>query len=314
MSHEQPSIVTSHQSPQLELSLTGQIASPVLQARIPAHVPTVSIYMYDGRAFGRGQVRGPKCRSVLCAGLREVAQPRCSALVVHVSLLRSLASWYIRSESTRMENRRRTTIVSTSDRGRASTALGPANGQTRSRSRPRKDPRDIAEKGYQKEAKHDIIAFLAEQRYPHDVSMKKLACPTQKEFFAMFGFILNNIDLTAPKDIGNTTEGIETVMSWMKRLKYPFMPSKSTVQAVSSPIYWPQGLAMLDWLVGFAHYMVARREEEARHPVRCSCKARRCQAAGPSPFLCPTWLHNPMQTTCRMASGCVACPRQNRGD
>lgn len=109
-----------------------------------------------------------------------------------------------------------------------------------------KDPRDLHDKNFQKQARQKVIAFLAEQRYPHEISLKTLS--KQKEFFSAVWFILGSID----SELGDLPPGERTtdaLVSQLKRLKYPYVPPKSTLQAFSASIYWPAMLGLLDWLV-----------------------------------------------------------------
>jgi SMC interacting uncharacterized protein involved in chromosome segregation len=115
-----------------------------------------------------------------------------------------------------------------------------------------RDTRPLQDKAWQKKVKERVIHFLAEHRYPAEVSPKKLSGPTQKEFFGIVGFILRVVEPSTPKDLGNNAESMDYVITFLKARRYAFPPAKSALQAVSSPVYWPTILGMLDWLVTYA--------------------------------------------------------------
>jgi SMC interacting uncharacterized protein involved in chromosome segregation len=147
---------------------------------------------------------------------------------------------------------------------------------------PRKrDPRDLQDKGYQKQAKQTVIAFLAEHRFPYEMSLKKLSSPTQKEFFLMVSFIVRFIDPAAPKELSNNSESIEYVITALKQFRYQFLPAKSTLQAVSSPLYWPAVLGVLEWLVNVATYTVRRAIERSKGQQVSSCTLYPISCFGP---------------------------------
>lgn len=122
-----------------------------------------------------------------------------------------------------------------------------------------KDPRDLHDKSFQKHARQKVIAFLAEHRYPHEISVKTL--PKQKEFFSAVWFILGAID---PELADPAEKSTDALVSQLKRLKYPYVPPKSTLQAFSASIYWPAMLGMLDWLVTRATMVAMNDQHKAR--------------------------------------------------
>lgn len=121
-----------------------------------------------------------------------------------------------------------------------------------------KDPRDLSDKTWQKEARQKIIHFLVEHRYPHEVSPKKMSGLTQKEFFTMMSFIIRLVEPAATRELSNNSESMEYLIKYMKGIKYHAMPNKSALQAVSSPVYWPSILGLLAWLVTYATYVIGR--------------------------------------------------------
>lgn len=132
----------------------------------------------------------------------------------------------------------------------------------RSKRAPRsgKDPRDLHDKNFQKQARQKVIAFLAEHRYPYEVSPKTIS--HQKDFFSIVWFILAAID-SEMRDLTSGEKTTDALVSQLKRLKYPYVPPKSTLQAFNASIYWPAMLGMLDWLVARATMVTLNEKHKA---------------------------------------------------
>lgn len=123
-----------------------------------------------------------------------------------------------------------------------------------------KDPRDLHDKAFQKQAAGGVIAFLAEKRYPHEISAKTLS--KQKDFFSAVWFILGTINPELA-DLPAAEKTTDALVNQLKRLMYPYVPPKSTLQAFSASIYWPAMLGMLDWLVIRATMVTANDKHKA---------------------------------------------------
>lgn len=89
--------------------------------------------------------------------------------------------------------------------------------------------------------------------------MKRLAGLTQKEFFSVVGFLFKFVDADAPAALKNDSASMEYVISSLPNFGFA-PPSKSTLQAVSSPLHWPAMLGVLETLARFAAHTAKRAD------------------------------------------------------
>lgn len=124
-----------------------------------------------------------------------------------------------------------------------------------------KDPRDLHNKATQKETKQRVIAFLAEQHYPEEISLKTLM--NQRDFFSvvwfMIGVIHTDLSTMAPKE-----RTIDALIHHLKLMEYPYVPPKSTLQSCSSPLFLPSMVGLLEWLLDSAKSYTVNKKEKMK--------------------------------------------------
>ena len=103
-----------------------------------------------------------------------------------------------------------------------------------------------------------LIIYLSQNGYDCTISPKILKAPTSKDFANMFDFLAHQFD---PNHKTNPNI-VEEVSATMNRLRYPFLISKSALQAIGSPHTWPHLLAVLGWMVELLEYDYAANGEE----------------------------------------------------
>jgi len=108
-----------------------------------------------------------------------------------------------------------------------------------------KDPRPLTNRAFQKQLIEEILEFLMETGYPHQISAKILSAPTTKEFLRVFEHLYSLINSNFKMD-GKFSEEIPRIL---KQLKYPYPLSKSAMFAIGSLHTWPALLGALHWLV-----------------------------------------------------------------
>ena len=146
------------------------------------------------------------------------------------------------------------------------------------------ETRELHSKAWQLGAKQKLVAFLAARHYDgNEVSVKSLDGPTQKEFFSIAGFLFRHIDPDAPPQLTNDSASIEYIVTALPHLGY-HAPSKSVLQAVSSPLHWPSMLGMLDYLATAAEHCFRRPDPQDPDMVCAHLSishGTRMQAPGP---------------------------------
>lgn len=115
-------------------------------------------------------------------------------------------------------------------------------------------PRDVYDKAYQKEAKQEIVTFLAEKGFPQETSTKKLSELNQGEFTRIFAFVARHFDGGCKADIETTPEGVDYMLKVLKRWKCPRVPTKSTLKAIGTPSSISTAIGVLHWLVETARF------------------------------------------------------------
>jgi SMC interacting uncharacterized protein involved in chromosome segregation len=127
-----------------------------------------------------------------------------------------------------------------------------------------KDPRDLHNKAMQKETKQKVIAFLAEHRYPAEISLKTLM--NQKEFFSVVWFMISVIlpEACPPE----SEQSVDALLRHLRMMEYPYVPPKSALQSCSSPLYHSTMLGLLHWLLELAHMNTAARKLKGNMSVR----------------------------------------------
>lgn len=107
-----------------------------------------------------------------------------------------------------------------------------------------KENRPLKDKSYMQREIQDIIQFLQEYNFSHQVTTKQLMNPTTKDFLRIFEFVYSF--LNPNYKMANKHE--EEIPQILKSLKYPFTLSKTAMFSLGSPHTWPHILGALHWL------------------------------------------------------------------
>lgn len=155
---------------------------------------------------------------------------------------------------------RRTLGPSTAHNRQSTASFGRQSCAGKRPVRSGKDPRDLHNKSMQKETKQKVIAFLAENHYPAEISLKTLM--NQKEFFAVVWFMIGVVQPDA--SIPQNERTIDALIHHLKLMEYPYVPPKSTLQSCSSPLFLPAMLGLLEWLLDSAKMCIVTRKEKLK--------------------------------------------------
>eukprot|EP00794_Sanderia_malayensis_P005940 gene5940-6630_t len=115
---------------------------------------------------------------------------------------------------------------------------------------PLKDPRNLSNRGKQKEMIDEVLHFLSINGYPHQMSQKILSAPTSKDFIKIFEFLYGILDKQEKID-GKVEEEIPRLL---RQIGYPFPIPKSTMFTIGSLHTWPTLLGALHWMVDIIEY------------------------------------------------------------
>lgn len=107
------------------------------------------------------------------------------------------------------------------------------------------DPRQISDKGFQQNCIKQLLKYLVENGYDHQITHKSLARPSGKDFNHIVTFMLRQLD---PNFQDGTMKIEDEIALSFKALGYPFPISKTSLVAAGSPHAWPSLLAALTWL------------------------------------------------------------------
>jgi len=141
---------------------------------------------------------------------------------------------------------RRSTLLPSHPRARASIGRRSSIYSAGGRSGPKKDHRPLKDRAWQKETVSRIVLFAIERDYDRKMEGKQwLRGPPAKEVHCLVEFLLRRID---PEFSFGGSKPEVVIPLLFKRLSYPFVISKSMLISVA-PHTWPVLLGALDWLV-----------------------------------------------------------------
>ncbi|XP_072178438.1 kinetochore protein NDC80 homolog [Diadema setosum] len=115
-----------------------------------------------------------------------------------------------------------------------------------------RETRPLSDKSYMQREIRNIVDFLQENNFSHQLSVKQLMSPTTKDFIRIFQFIYNFLD--EDYVVGQKFE--EEIPTKLKALKYPYNISKSSMFTLGSPHAWPHVLGALHWLMDLVKYAI----------------------------------------------------------
>jgi kinetochore protein NDC80 len=96
----------------------------------------------------------------------------------------------------------------------------------------------------------DLIGYLSDHNYDHQINPKILSKPTNKDFYNIVGFLFKQLD---PNYVP-TGKIEDEIVNMFKYLGYPYPISKTNIVAVGSPHAWPSMLAAVMWLIELLTY------------------------------------------------------------
>jgi SMC interacting uncharacterized protein involved in chromosome segregation len=176
----------------------------------------------------------------------------------------------------------------------------------------------VYDKAYQKEAKQEIVTFLAEKGFPQEMSTKKLSELNQGEFTRIFAFVARHFDGGCKADIETTPEGVDYMLKVLKRWKCPRVPTKSTLKAIGTPSSISTAIGVLHWLVEtarFADHFITLPRAQVRF-ILDTCIAvlqSRNRRIAVNALSCKTWVQCTalrQHVTCLCSLSCMFDPKQ----
>ncbi|KAK6641014.1 hypothetical protein RUM44_012713 [Polyplax serrata] len=128
-----------------------------------------------------------------------------------------------------------------------------------------KDPRNLQDKEFQKEATHLVQSYFQEKCPEILINGSEIKPMTIKMFIAMINHLFDVL--------GILDKGVEPVRFavssyekelpfWMKKLEYPGLITKAWLQTVNVPQYWPHVVGLLSWLVKLCNVTATFNVEE----------------------------------------------------
>uniref|UniRef100_A0A0G4FDL1 Kinetochore protein NDC80 n=1 Tax=Chromera velia CCMP2878 TaxID=1169474 RepID=A0A0G4FDL1_9ALVE len=113
-----------------------------------------------------------------------------------------------------------------------------------------KDPRPLANAGWQSRAITSLVDFLVNHDFPHQINQNSLKRPTRTVFMVVAKHLISLYDPAWHW----SDKPDEDVAQFFKMAGYPYEIHKSKIAAVGAPNTWPHLLGALSWLVDLLQY------------------------------------------------------------
>ncbi|KAI8096216.1 HEC/Ndc80p family-domain-containing protein [Halteromyces radiatus] len=126
------------------------------------------------------------------------------------------------------------------------------------------DPRDIKSPEFQRNAIHNIIAYLTIHHYGGVVTRRTLRSLASRDFQAIFKFLHNRLD---PSYTYTKLKFEDEILDVLRILSYPFVDSISpkSLYSIAAPHSLPTFLALLSWMVDVCKVNDVLQGEIERH-------------------------------------------------
>ncbi|GJJ77915.1 kinetochore protein NDC80 [Entomortierella parvispora] len=110
-----------------------------------------------------------------------------------------------------------------------------------------RDNRPIKDKSYQRSMVNDLVNYLNQSGYQHNVTTKTLTQPTNKDFQEIFKYLYHKLE----PDFDFQKKPEDEVPALLKTMRYPAADTitRTALYAVGTPHSWPNMLALMSWMV-----------------------------------------------------------------